>query len=908
MQNVPRATYRLQLHPGFDFQAAAGVADYLADLGVSHVYSSPYLQATSGSTHGYDVVDPTRVNRELGGKEGHVRFCEALGEAGLGQVLDIVPNHMAVGTPENRWWWDVLRNGPASAYARFFDVDWDPPEPKLRNQVLLPILGDHYGRELEAGDVRLHRDGGTFTIRYHEHILPVAPRSLAEPLAGAAERLERRDGAGPEPPREVETDGVEELAFLARALDRLPEPADSHADTRETRQRDLQIIDRRLEQMLSGRVEVAEAVDEMVTELNADPDAMDALLGAQNYRLAYWRTGRQELDYRRFFDIDTLAGLRTEDERVFRAVHRRVLEWLEAGVLDGVRVDHPDGLRRPAQYFRRLREAAPDAWVVAEKIVMPDEPLRDWPIHGTTGYEVLNDITGLFVDPAGEEPLTGLWQDLTGDDRSFHEVAYEARQDVLRRVLAADLNRLANIFVQLCESHRRYRDFTRRELREALAEVAACFPVYRTYVTEDAQAAPEDRDLVERAVAAAGERRPDLDPELLEFLEGTLLGEDGTAEARGLRMRFQQFTGPVAAKGEEDTAFYRYMRFSALNEVGGDPGRWGLSPSSFHERAERRARHWPAAMSTLSTHDTKRSEDVRARLLVLAEIPRRWTEAVGRWREMNRRHWPSGVEPDAAMEYLLYQTAVGAWPIGADRLGAYLEKASREAKLRTTWTEPDEAYDEALQHFIRAVLDSEWADEVERFVEPLVGAGRVVSLSQKLVQLTMPGVPDIYQGTELWDLSLVDPDNRRPVDFDARRELLGRLEPLEQEPDPATILKQMDSGLPKLWVVRQALRARAERPEAFGLEGDYRPIELRGSATDHAFGYVRGGQVAVLVPRLVIGLARSGGWGDAVAGLPEGQWINRMTGERVEGGDRPVASLLARFPVALLVKQEEGRR
>jgi (1->4)-alpha-D-glucan 1-alpha-D-glucosylmutase len=921
---APRATYRLQLRPGFGFEQAAAIADYLAALGVSHVYASPYLQASPGSTHGYDVVDPSRVNEELGGENAHARFCRALGEAGLGQILDIVPNHMAITGPENRWWADVLRNGPASAYASYFDVDWDPPESKLRDLVLMPILGDHYGRVLEAGEIRLEHDAGIFGVRYHDHRLPVAPRSLAEPLSRAAAAGATVDAAhageradvGPAWDSADPSDAVDggpvgalaELGFVARAYGRLPEAsADLEPRAVEARQRDLEVLDRRLRQLAREWPVVRAAIDGVVAAINSDAEQLDGLLASQNYRLAYWRTGGQELHYRRFFDITTLAGLRTERRDVFRAVHERVLTWLEDGVLDGVRVDHPDGLRRPAEYFARLRAAAPDAWVVAEKIVMPDEPLPPWPIAGTTGYEALNDIGGVFLNPRAEGPFTDLWHQLTGDRRTFHEVAYEARKDVLRNVLAADLSRLTNVFVQVCEHRRRYRDFTRRELRLALEEVAASFPVYRTYVTEDGEASEADRSMVLRAVAGARERRPELDPELIDLLQTILLGEAEGPEARGLRMRFQQFTGPVAAKGEEDTAFYRYLRHSALNEVGGDPGRWGLDPAGFHERCRARARDWPQSMTTLSTHDTKRSEDVRARLYALSEIPERWTRQVLAWREMNACHWPADLEPDPTMEYLLYQSAVGAWPIDADRLTSYLEKASREAKVRTSWTDPDPEYDEALAGFVRAVMASGWREEVDRLAAALGPPGRVLSLAQKLVQLTAPGIPDLYQGTELWDLSLVDPDNRRPVDYDARRDLLTRLEPDGGGmPGVREILAEMQSGLPKLWVVRQALRARSERPSAFGVAGDYEPLEAKGEAVEHVLGFVRGGEVAVVVPRLVILLARHGGWRSTEVALPDGQWVNELTGDRVEGGWRELHRVLGRFPVALLTKGGRG--
>lgn len=900
----PIATYRVQLRPGFDFDAASGVVDYLARLGVSHFYASPYLQAAPGSTHGYDVVDPTRLNRELGGEEAHGRLIEALGTAGLGQLLDIVPNHMAISGPENRWWWDVLRNGPAGRYAPYFDVDWDPPEAKLRNQVLMPILGDHYARELEAGSIVLVHDDGEFTIRYHDQVLPVAPRALGPLVLEAARGMETegREGDGDEgsggwPARE--------LAFLGRTLRDLPEPGPADEAQRDRRRKDLAVLDHRLAQVIRSDEAVKAAIDLAVESVNRDVTALDELLAGQNYRLAYWRAGEQELDYRRFFDIDSLAALRTEDEDVFQAVHGRVLEWLQTGALDGVRVDHPDGLRRPDEYFRRLRSVAPEAWIVAEKILMPDESMPDWPVDGTTGYDFLADVTGVLLDPRGETAMTELWVEVTGDRREFDEVVYEARREMVREVLGADLNRLANIFVNLCEAHRRYRDFTRQALRATLAEVAACLPVYRTYVSETGEASDRDRRVIDRAIAAARDRRPELDGELLDFLRAILVGRVEEPEARGLRMRFQQFTGPVAAKGEEDTAFYRYSRFIALNEVGGDPGRWGLAASGFHDRCRRRSETSPLTLNALSTHDTKRSEDVRARLLVLAEAPERWRSAVREWRGRTARHWPEGVDRDPGAEYLLYQTLVGAWPIGPDRVIPYMVKATREAKLRTSWTEPDEEYEAALETLVRALLTGPFREDLDRFVSPFVAPGRVVSLSQKLVQLTAPGVPDIYQGTELWDLSLVDPDNRRPVDFVERRRLLGELPGAISIPAPvpaATILEAMDSGLPKLWVVAQALRVRRSRPDAFGEGGGYGPLEVDGPAMEHVLAFRRGAGVAVVVPRFPARLIREGGWRGTTVTLPAGEWTDVLTGVPRPGGPASMEQVLQRFPVALFVR------
>ncbi len=883
---TPRATYRIQLSPGFDFDAAAGIADYLAALGVSHLYASPYMQAAPGSTHGYDVVDPTRVSDDLGGAAGLERMIEALSRHGLGHVLDVVPNHMAATGRENAWWWDLLRHGPASRYARYFDVDWDPPEPKLRDQVLMPVLGDHYGRELEAGRIRVERDGGELTVRYHDHVLPLAPRSLCRVLSEAAARA--AEGG----------DAASEMAFLAGVLARLPEPREANADARASRQRDVDVVDARLAGLVHDE-QAAAALDGAVVALNASADALDALLNEQHYRLAYWRTARQELDYRRFFDINSLAALRIEDPLVFDAVHGEVLSLAQRGAVDGIRVDHPDGLRDPAAYFRRLRAASPRAWIVAEKVLMPGEPLRPWSLDGTTGYDVLADLTGVFLDPGGEAPLTELWHAMTGDRRSYGDVAYEARRAILRDVLGADLNRLANIFVGLCEERRRYRDFTRRALRDALEEVAAAFPVYRSYVDDDGKASDQDRAVVERAVADAAAKRPEIDGELLSFLRRVLLGEESEPEARGLRARFQQLTGAVAAKGEEDTAFYRYARFVALNEVGSDPGRWSVPVATFHARSAFRAEAWPGTMTTLSTHDTKRSEDVRARLLVLAEVPERWLDAVDRWRGLAASAWPSDVPPDPAMTYLFFQTAVGAWPIGPDRLGEYMRKAAREARLRTSWTDPDDAYEAALREFVEIALAGPLAGEIERFVARIAGAGRINSLAQKLAQLTSPGVPDIYQGAELWDFSLVDPDNRRPVDFAARRRLLE-----EVRAAPASeVLAAMHTGGPKLRVVYEALHARQRRPGAFAPGASYEPLEVDGTASRHVLAFVRGSRVATVVPRLPMGLAALGGWRGSTVALPRGRWRNALTGARVSGGRVELRTLLGRFPVALLERE-----
>ena len=887
---TPGSTYRLQLRPEFGFDAAAAVADYLADLGVTHAYASPYLQAAPGSAHGYDVVDHHHVNVELGGAAGHDRFCAALGAAGLGQVLDIVPNHMAI-TPENAWWTDVLENGPSSRYASYFDVDWDPPEQKLRNTVLMPILGDHYGKVLEAGELRLVRDGGSFFIRYYDHVLPVAPPTYDLPLAMAAAHADDDD-----------------LAFLSSAAESLPPATVTDRPSLLRRHRDKEVLKRQLARMCEEDHAVGEAVDDAVARINADVDLLDSLLDRQNHRLAFWRTAGSELDYRRFFDVTTLAGLRMEEEQVFEDTHRLVIGWLRAGVLDGLRIDHPDGLLDPAQYFRRLRaEAGSDAWIVVEKILEHGEALpTSWPVDGTTGYDALAVIGGAFVDPAGEAPLTEAWAAFTGQTWDWDELVHDAKHLVMRDVLAADLHRLTQVFVEVCESSRRHRDHPRQELRDALREVMACFGVYRTYGVDGERADAADAEVIDEALAAAALRRPDLDPDVLDLLGQVLRGELAGDPAVRLRLRFQQTTGPVMAKSVEDTAFYRGTRLVSLNEVGGDPSAFGTGPDAFHRHWAEAHERWPAAMVSSSTHDTKRSEDVRARLSLLSEVPEQAAAAMAGLSTLAERHrtpQPDGqVFPDRATEWLLLQTLVGAHPLSLDRALAYAEKATREAKVMTSWLDPVPAFDDAVADFLTGALgDPAFTSALDDVVAPMVDPGWANALAAQLLKLTVPGVPDVYQGTELWDLSLVDPDNRRPVDFDRRRSMLAQLPDL----DASELWDRRDGGFPKLAVTTAALRLRRRAPEFFGAgpAGGYRPLTVTGAAARHCLAFLRGDAVATVVPRLVLGLGAGGGWRDTTVELPAGRWRHAVTGAVVEGPQIRLAELLDPLPVALLVAE-----
>jgi len=889
MIRIPGSTYRLQLHKDFTFDDAAGIAEYLHELGVSHVYCSPYLQAAPGSTHGYDVVDHQTVNKELGGAAAHQRFCTRLGEVGLGQVLDIVPNHMSLGK-ENRYWWDVLENGTSSRYASFFDIDWQPQEERLRDKVLVPILGDQYGRVLQSGGIKVVRRGIKFQVECAGQTLPVSPPSLPVILSRAAEYAKS-----------------DTLSFLAASFGRLPAPEYADRRTILARHRDKVVLFTLLERLCAEEPGILEAMDHAVTELSGNLDVVDDFLNQQNYRLAYWKSADQQLSYRRFFDVNTLIGLRVEREHVFEETHALVLDWLKRGVLDGVRIDHPDGLRDPLEYLKRLRERAPDAWVVGEKILEPGEFLREnWPIQGTTGYDFLNVVAGVLVAPEGMAELTSVYGDFTDQITDFHSIAHEKKINVTQEALASDVNRLTSLFVEICEANRDRRDYTQTEVRRAIREVAACFAIYRTYVVpEREEITEEDRGYILQAIECSKEHRQDIDGGLFDFLGDVLtMVAKGRKESEFL-LRFQQFTGPVMAKGVEDTAFYCYDRLTGMNEVGSDPGRNGLSVAEFHTYCEKMHATHPSTMTTLSTHDTKRSDDVRARLAVLSELPGRFGSVVQRWSRMNNafrtRRTGAGAMPDRNTEYLYYQTLIGAWPLSIERAQAYMLKAVREAKQQTTWVANNKEFEDALSMFIEYTLNyAPFVKELQQFVGRILDAGRVNSLAQTLLKYTVPGVPDLYQGTELWDLSLVDPDNRRPVDYALRQRLLRELKQMNGEGVAARVLIRAEEGLPKMWTIHKALQLRRERPEWFGAEAEYVPIEVDGAKHDHVIAYLRGDAVATIVPRLVLMLG--GAWRDTVVMLPEGRWRNRLTGVNVEGGTISVKSLLKDFPVALLVR------
>ncbi|HWE54058.1 MAG TPA: malto-oligosyltrehalose synthase [Acidimicrobiales bacterium] len=877
-----RATYRLQLQAGFGFDEAAAVVDYLVDLGISDLYVSPILQAASGSTHGYDVVDHSRLSEDLGGDEAFGRLHRELMRRSMGLTVDIVPNHMAIDGPNNRWWWDVLENGPSSLYATYFDIDWPGEDGRHEPTVLVPVLGDRYGRVLDEHEVRVVRTGSSFTLRYFDHELPVSPRTLDTILGGAAK-----------------AQGDDDLLALADEFAHLPHASLSEPSAVRMRHDHKERLAERLAVLLSDRPELGKAVDAEIESLNIDAEDMDALLRRQNYRLAYWRTARDELDYRRFFNIETLVGVRVEDDQVFSDTHATIGRLVRDGAVDGLRVDHIDGLHDPDGYLQRLNRLAPDAHVFVEKILESDEHLpTSWPVSGTTGYDFLAQVTDAFVDRAGEGPLTTCYTQLTGEPGRYEDVVLEAKFQVMRDELAPEVERLAKLLHSVCENHRGQRDRTRAEVATALQAVLAAFPVYRTYARPERLLDPTDARHVDQAVRAAKEIAPGVDQDLIGFVGELLrLEHPGGPEARFAQM-FPQLSAPVMAKGAEDTAFYRYNRLISLNEVGGDPGRFGRPLDDFHRASLATASTWPETMLTLATHDTKRSPYVRARISLLSELPEYWEEAVTQWFGMTDHH-AGDRGPDYNARYLLFQTLVGTWPIATDRLVAYMDKAAKEAKVHTSWSDGDAEYDEALRNFVTStVSDDRFVLALEEFLQRqrISPLGRAAAVAQHAVLLTCPGIPDIYQGTETWDNSLVDPDNRRPVDFRALASALGEV---SGWPDDI-LAREYDRSAEhraKLWLTNRLLTHRRERPECYD-NRSYEPLTVRGEKADHLIAFTRP-DLVVLVGRHLWGLG--GDWGGTTIELPPGRWRSVVgpAGEE-HGGQHRVGGFLGHGPVAVL--------
>lgn len=948
----PRATYRLQLNKDFRFEDARRIVPYLAVLGISHVYLSPILMARPGSTHGYDIVDHNRLNPEIGDARDFDAFVDTLHRHGMGVILDFVPNHMYVG-PDNSWWMDILEWGKSSPFASYVDIDWEPLEPTNMGKVLLPVLGDHYGAVLERGELQLcfEQSQGMFVIRYFDNVYPISPRDY--PVL-----LQRAASASAEVAQHL-TSVISDFSNCLRMR--------GSRVRRMARHEGVKALKARLARLAAEDEDVARALGGVVASFQGDVarpgtfDALHRLLERQFYRLAFWRVAAHEINYRRFFDVNELAGLRMEQPELFEISHRLIGNLIATGKIQGLRLDHIDGLRSPKEYLSRVQAlAAGDSYgrsprragrplrsfyVAVEKILASHERLRaDWPVSGTTGYDFMAEVNGLFIDPSAESGITRAYWRFIGRDVDYREIVDESKRHIMRQTLASELNVLANAFNRLAKRSRRTRDYTTTGFRDALEDVIACFPVYRTYATVEG-IAQEDRRIIGEAVDAAYRTTRTADTSIYDFIRAVLTLEltetgKGTYPRHAVidtALKFQQYTGPVMAKAVEDTAFYRYVRFVSLNEVGSEPNRFGISPDSFHESARERLSRFPSSMISTATHDHKRGEDVRARLNVLSEIPAEWARRVRRWARLNVR-LRRGVEgrraPNPSDEYLFYQTIVGAWPFELsppdfaglervrERVRAYMLKAARESKVRTSWAAPHVEYEKALDAFVEATLDPDksrpFLEDVAAFTHDIAPAGAINGLAQTVLKLTAPGVPDIYQGTELWDLSLVDPDNRRPVDYGARRMLL------ENSPVRALdrLRKEWRTGAIKQYLIHRILELRCRRPQLFGL-GAYLPVRATGPAARHIVAFARRHADEVLVtivPRFVKQkfsddeTLRTCGWKDTSVVLEaltgNAGLYNLLSGEDVDvAGDGllAVGEVFSKFPVAVLCHLAEGR-
>ncbi|EAR23430.1 malto-oligosyltrehalose synthase [Nitrococcus mobilis] len=962
---VPTATYRLQFNRDFTFAQATQLVAYLHDLGISHCYASPYLKARSGSAHGYDIIDHTALNPELGDDQDFERFVGALHGHGMGQILDIVPNHMGVMGSDNRWWLDVLENGRASPYAEYFDIDWRPVKEELRGKVLLPVLGAPYGDALEAGDLRLQLlvEQGELSISYHEHRFPIDPTAYPDVLGLHLERLAQRLGD--------DQASLTELQSIITAFGHLPSRETTDAAAREERLREKEVCKRRLAWLCQHAPAVGEFLAGNVAFFcgrSGEPESfapLHGLLERQAYRLAHWQVAADEINYRRFFDVNDLAALRMENSEVFEATHQRIFEWIENGQVNGLRIDHPDGLYDPLCYCQALAQrlqtkAIPllgetdqrtlQPYLVVEKILAGYEHLPEhWPVAGTTGYDFAQTVNALFVYAPAEQAFERIYQRFIGKRLEFDELLYDCKKLIIRVHLSSELTVLANRLDRIAQANWRTRDYTLNGLRDALTEIVACFPVYRTYVSETG-VSNEDRRYVDWAIAQAKKRSPATGAEVFDFIRALMLLEGESSWPTALRqqalqftLKLQQYTAPVMAKGLEDTAFYIYNRLISLNEVGGDPRRFGVSVAAFHHFNQEHGRRWPHALLATSTHDNKRSEDVRARINVLTELPAAWRGRLARWRRMNRtkrRTIDTAPAPSRNDQYLFYQTLAGAWPLDLrtdaelevfrERIEAFLLKAIREAKMHSSWLNPNPAYEEAAVHFVRAVLsslqDNPFLSDLRTFIKPITRYGLLNSLAQTLLKLTSPGVPDIYQGNELWDFSLVDPDNRRSVDYAYRERLLGEVRTItigaaDTLERLASLLENLEDGRLKLYLTRQTLLLR-QRHRALFQHGDYQALDTQGQRAAHICAFARGHaeEVAVVATgrwfaRLAAaseGLASGESpWADTWVEAPTGgRYLNALTGEYIaadeaESGACFAATELFRcLPVALLLRQE----
>jgi (1->4)-alpha-D-glucan 1-alpha-D-glucosylmutase len=990
---IPVSTYRVQLNRAFTFRDARDIVPYLNELGITDLYTSPFFRARKGSLHGYDLVDPHMLNPEIGTWKEYTALVEELKKYGMGQVLDIVPNHMCIEGGENPWWTDVLENGQSSRYAQFFDIDWHPVKKELDNKVLLPVLGDQYGRVLEDKELELRFQEGAFWLHYFDHRFPILPETYDAILGHRIEELESHLST-------THPCYIEILSIIT-AVRHLPRYTEPDPERVAERHREKEVIKKRLQALYVECREVASFIDENVRLFNGSPgeaasfNLLDNLLSWQAYRLAFWRVATDEINYRRFFDINSLAAIRVEDPLVFDELHKLVFALIRRGALTGLRVDHPDGLYDPSAYFNRLQracfaqsmmafaegikmelppefdwgsmkeqieeryfqllEANPDSkpfYIVGEKILTKSERMpEEWPIFSTTGYVFLNSLNGIFIEGGHTKQFDRLYSKFTRITTGFQDTAYEKKKLVMQVAMAGEINTLSSFLDRLSEKDRLTRDFTLNSMKHALIEIIACFPVYRTYINSY-DVKDRDRQQVDAAVAKAKRRNSAFSGPIFDFIDDVLLlkfpdhfNDTDKKEWLDFVMRFQQITGPVMAKGLEDTAFYVHNRLASLNEVGGNPEKFGTSLETLHGQNIERSKFWPHALIASSTHDTKRSEDTRARINVLSEIPMEWADRLTRWARLNKRKKVTvnmKSVPDRNEEYLLYQTLLGAWPIGmvsdeahtqfAGRIKEYTLKALKEAKIHTSWIDPDPTYEEAATIFIDTILsrrpDNEFLQDFVPFQKMVSDYGLYNSLSQTLVKITSPGVPDFYQGTETWQFALVDPDNRRPVDFAALTRMRADLGSLEKESDPITLARELtvtkEDGRIKLFVTSRALAFRKARREIFE-KGEYLPVELDGEKSRSMCAFARRflGEIAItVVPRFFTKLIAHGTdlpfgsevWKDTALLIPfagsNRRYVNQFTGEVLttpsHGGavSFPVGDVLANFPVALLTSEE----
>jgi (1->4)-alpha-D-glucan 1-alpha-D-glucosylmutase len=976
---APVSTYRVQMHKDFNFGDAQDIVGYLKKLGISDFYSSPIFEARPGSMHGYDVTRHDRLNPELGGDEGFLRFSAELQRQGLGLLLDIVPNHMGVGN-DSVWWQDVLENGHASQYSEYFDIDWKPLKPALRNKLLLPILGNQYGTELENKHIQVSIENGRPQVHYYDHTMPVAPRTVHL-------IFDQYDGgANPLP---------QFFRELLEQIDQLPPHETTNDELREQRRQQLAHLLPLLQDALrSAEMEpfVRQAI-ETINGIEGDPHSFDRLhllLDAQPYRLASWRTSAEEINYRRFFDVNDLVGLRMENPQVFAATHCLIRELLATHRVTGLRIDHCDGMFNPRQYLIRLQllylasqcggeaprqetaangiersvldpvrgydwsESQGPLYTVVEKILEPREYLPpEWPVRGTSGYDFVYLANGIFIQSANEKRFNVLYAQVLGHTVDPDEIIYRSKLQVMQTALASEVYTLTNLLSRIAAANRKARDFTDNILETVLRQTIAAFPVYRTYIDDRGEYGERDVAFLRFAVARAKRLNPDIDSSAFDFLRETLLLQSSSpsgkkkpdAQMLYFALKFQQLTGPVMAKGVEDTAFYVYTRFLSSNEVGGSAKSFGISLDTLHQSNQERVKHSPDTMLTTSTHDTKRSEDVRNRLNVLSEMPQQWSSSVHRWQRMNakfKQKMEDGrLAPDNNEEYLLYQTMLGAWPWQmqtqqdrenyAERIRQYASKALSEAKVNLSWINPDPQYMKAVHEFITAILmpgargkESPFVASLSKLLPQLQLFGAVNSLAQVVLKIAVPGIPDFYQGNELWELNLVDPDNRRPVDYQQRSVYMDALHELSEREGPAAVcrevLRNLADGRAKLWTTQRALQLRA-REHALFRHGEYTALEVAGDHQENAIAFLRRDanserSVLAVLPRFSYTLMRGKGelplgpaWGSDQLRVPVSpgiRYTNVFTGEQVsvpEEQTLPLSAILATFPVALLVSE-----